>query len=62
MKIIRIRELVAMLGVSRVTLYRWDRERNNGFPTRIRLGAGIVGYVESEIQEWIASRPRGMAG
>jgi prophage regulatory protein len=29
------------------------------FPARIQLGACSVGWIESEIEEWIRSRPRG---
>ena len=28
------------------------------FPKRVRLGTGRVAYVESEVQDWIASRIR----
>jgi prophage regulatory protein len=29
------------------------------FPARIQLGASRVGWVESEVDEWIRGRPRG---
>jgi prophage regulatory protein len=29
------------------------------FPQRIQLGAASVGWLESEVDEWIRTRPRG---
>jgi len=31
-------------------------EGEGKFPKRVRLGAGRVAYVESEVQAWMASR------
>lgn len=56
MRLLRIREVVSRLGVSRVTLWRW--ERAGLFPARRRLGPNAVGWLENEIDEWISSRER----
>jgi len=43
--------------------YTWQHgerlEARGEFPRRIQLGAGRVAWSESEIEEWIRTRPRG---
>jgi len=39
----------------------WRRECEGKFPQRVRLGNNQVRWVESEVDEWIANLPRGMA-
>jgi prophage regulatory protein len=34
-------------------------EATGQFPARIQLGECSVGWIESEVDEWIRSRPRG---
>ncbi len=54
MKIIRPKQLSAMLGISITTL--WRLENNNDLPPKIRLGKTAVGWRESDISDWLASR------
>lgn len=54
-RIIRMKEVAARTGLNRTTIWRLERAGN--FPRRRQLGGGSVGWVESEIDEWIASRP-----
>lgn len=54
-RIVRVREAVAMTGLSRVTLWRMGRAGT--FPPAVRLGERATGYRLSEILEWIKSRP-----
>lgn len=54
-RIIRASELADRLGISRVTLWRW--ERNGLLPPKRRVGPNVVGWLESEISEWVAARP-----
>ncbi|MCH9650809.1 MAG: AlpA family phage regulatory protein [Deltaproteobacteria bacterium] len=54
-RIVRVNELSERLGVSRVTLWRW--ERKGLLPRKLRLGPNTVGWLESEIEEWLSSRP-----
>lgn len=58
MKVIRFPTVHEMIGVSKVTLWRW--ERDGKFPKRVRLGCGSVGWIEKEVADWLATRPRGM--
>ena len=60
MKILRIPEVLSLTGLSRVTL--WRKERDGTFPRRVRLGANSVGYRSDEIDAWLESLPRGMTG
>lgn len=39
----------------------WRMETRGEFPQRIRLGDRRVGWHESEIDQWLADRPRGCA-
>lgn len=52
--IIRPRDLKALTGLSRTTI--WRLERAEDFPKRIRLSAGAVGYKMADIQIWLDSR------
>lgn len=57
LRILRTNEVAEMLGVSRVTLWRWAR-RGLLPPKRI-IGPNTVGWVEAEILTWLESRPLG---
>lgn len=58
--IIRRKQVEARTGLSRTTIY--DRinpkspRYDPAFPRPISLGAGAVGWVESEVNTWIESR------
>ncbi len=55
-RIIRIPELVHLVGYSRPSIYRlMDSDE---FPSAVKLGPQAVGWRMSEIQEWIASREK----
>ncbi len=56
MKILRIRNVTEATGLSRTTL--WRLERRGDFPHRIRLSPNSIGWIETEVEEWIESRPR----
>ena len=53
--LLRPAAVTARFGVSRATIWRW--ERRGDFPARRRLGPGVVGWLESELDEWARSRP-----
>ena len=58
MKIVRIQYVINVTGLSRTTI--WRLERRGDFPNRLRLGQNSCGWVAQEVEDWIASRPRGM--
>ena len=49
-------EVEARTGLSRSAIYRLMREEN--FPTPIKIGPRAVRWPQSEINEFIAARPR----
>ena len=56
-RVLRQRGVLKLVGLSRVTV--WRLERDNLFPRRRRIGRQAVGWVESEIKTWLATRPQG---
>lgn len=56
MKILSYKEVVKRTGLSRVTI--WRLEKSGKFPQRKQLSQRRVGWVESEINEWLEGRPR----
>lgn len=57
MKILRLKQVLELVGVSRATLWRW--EKREIFPKRVRISERSIGYVDTEVNEWISRRPRG---
>ena len=55
-RMLRAPEVMARIGCSRVTLWRWVRAGN--LPAPVELGRNMIGWREEEIEEWIQSRPR----
>jgi prophage regulatory protein len=53
-RILRLPAVKARCGLSRSTLY--NRIATGDFPPSVALGARSVGWVESEINAWIAAR------
>ncbi len=64
--ILRLKQVSECTGLSRSTIY--DRMNPKSprydptFPKSVELGPGAVGWVESEIQAWLASRVNGSDG
>ena len=56
LRIIRPNDLAALLGVSRVTIWRW--ERAGALPPKKTLGPRTVGWLASDIETWIEEQER----
>ncbi|BBS38368.1 TPA: helix-turn-helix transcriptional regulator [Citrobacter freundii] len=60
LRILRMAELTALLGISRSSIYEKlnpkSRYYDADFPKPIRLGAASVGWRSTSVDEWIASR------
>jgi prophage regulatory protein len=54
--IIRIAAVLALTGLSRVSV--WRQVRAGQFPAPIELSANTIGWLENDIASWQASRPR----
>ena len=56
MKILKLKDVVRMTSIGKVTI--WRLEQRGDFPTKIVLSPNRVGWLENEVSDWIASRPR----
>ena len=54
MKIIRLNQVKDVTGLGRSTIYKYVAE--GSFPKPISLGDRCVGWLESEIYDWILAR------
>lgn len=53
-RIILEAERKRMTGISRTTA--WRMEKQGKYPKRRKVSDGLVGWLESELDEWIANR------
>ncbi|MEJ0039289.1 MAG: AlpA family transcriptional regulator [Gammaproteobacteria bacterium] len=53
-RILRLPQVCAMTGLGRSMIYQMEAERR--FPPRVNIGVRAVGWVESEVQEWLRRR------
>lgn len=54
MRIIRKPEVRTKTGLSDPTVFRM--EKSGKFPRRVQLGGNSVGWIESEIDDWIEKK------
>ena len=54
MRIIRLKEVTHLTGLARSTIYKYLAEGR--FPMSVSLGDRSIGFLESEVQEWILDR------
>ena len=52
--ILRRKQVEARTGLSRSTIYQYVKD--GAFPKPVPLGPRAVGWLESEVSEWIAGR------
>ncbi len=52
-RIIRLPELINRTGLGRSTIYQLI---NDGKLNRIKLGARSMGFLETEVNDWISSK------
>ncbi|WP_458370813.1 helix-turn-helix transcriptional regulator [Pseudomonas fluorescens] len=55
MKYLSESQVLAQVGISRATLFRWQRD--GYFPMRRKLGPKRVGWSLADVEAWFASRP-----
>jgi len=51
---LRLRQVSQLTGLGRSMIYQMQAEGR--FPRRIKLGERAVGWLESEVRDWLASR------
>ena len=54
--LLRLSEVRTRTALARTTIYRKMRE--GSFPEPLKVGVRAVRWRESEIEDWLASRPR----
>ncbi len=54
MRIIRLKEVIESTGLARSTVYKFISD--GVFPKPISLGDRCVGWLESEVQDWILGK------
>jgi prophage regulatory protein len=54
MVILRLTAVKMRTGLSRSSIYSWIAKGQ--FPAQVSLGARAVGWVESEVDEWLSRR------
>ncbi|MBF0427210.1 MAG: AlpA family transcriptional regulator [Magnetococcales bacterium] len=52
---LRLPAVKARTGLCRTGIY--NRVREGGFPRPVNLGGRAVGWRESDVEDWLASRP-----
>ncbi|MHA1066372.1 AlpA family transcriptional regulator [Enterobacter ludwigii] len=59
-KILRMRDVMLKTGLARATIYDWLNPKSSRydatFPKQRRLGKQSVGWLESEIDQWVLER------
>ena len=59
MNVLRPKATAVKCGVTPITIHRWatdPRYAHMGFPKPISLGDNSVGYIELELNDWIAEQ------
>lgn len=54
MKVLRLAQVMHSTGLGRSTIYKYIAEEK--FPIPLQLSERCVGWLESEVQQWIQSR------
>lgn len=54
MRILRLKQVLDITGLSRSTLYLYMSRQQ--FPNQVKLGPKIVGWIDEEVENWISSR------
>ena len=54
MRIMRLKEVIEKTGLSRSTIYNLISQGK--FPKQIELGARSVGWVDTEVDEWLKAK------
>jgi prophage regulatory protein len=53
-RILRLKEVCRVTGLGRSCIYQLQAEKR--FPRRIKIGLRAVGWLEDEVQKWLADR------
>lgn len=56
MKLLSFSELKTLKGIPYTRVHVYRLEKQNEFPPRVHISANRVGWLETEIDAWIAKR------
>jgi prophage regulatory protein len=59
MYMLRMPQVIAATGLSRMTIYRL--ERRGQFPSRVQLSPNSIGWRKDEVDHWMESLPKAIA-
>jgi prophage regulatory protein len=54
LQVLRLPQVCKVTGLCRSMIYQLEAEKR--FPCRIKIGLRAVGWIEGEVQEWLAIR------
>ena len=57
-QILKMRDVTALTRISRSRIYLAMGREDDPFPRPLRLGPNSVGWLKSEVEEWLARRAR----
>lgn len=59
-RVLRIKDLIAKIGIARSTIYDWMNPTsprfNPSFPKRMKIGLSTIGWLEHEVDAWITEQ------
>jgi predicted DNA-binding transcriptional regulator AlpA len=58
--LIRPKQVLALLGISRSSLYRLCQSDDEAFPPRIRVTKGTVAFSAREVEAWLQAKRCGV--
>lgn len=65
-RFVRMREVQKKIGISRSTVYDWINPSSprfdDSFPKPVRLGVNSVGWIDTELEDWLAEKIAARAG
>lgn len=53
-RVLRVKEVLRLLGISRTTLFRLRRKGD--FPPAVRLSTTAIGFMAEDVSDWVNSR------
>jgi prophage regulatory protein len=54
LQVLRLPQVCKVTGLCRSMIYQLEAQRR--FPGRIKIGLRAVGWIEGEVQQWLATR------
>lgn len=60
--LLRLPAVLARVGISRATLYRWIRQGHFPHPRSLTPSGSTVAWLSADIEAWITSKPTTFGG